>query len=291
MLSSSGSVTNPVEIPATGLLIGTPASINANVLPQILACEVEPFEDKTSETILIAYGNSLNDEVKNSKLSSEQIANIVKNETDTESASSNLGKTVEEQEEKQNITNTQANTANTVSNTNSVNSNTNVTSQVNTTSNSKQAAATAKSTSEKPKEENQKELSFQMPIEGEVVREFAQDNLVYSDTLEEWVTHSGIDIKAEKTTIVQAAEDGTVKTIKNDPRYGLTIVIEHENGFQTVYANLLSSEFVTEGEKVIKGQSIGTVGNTAAFESVDEPHLHFEVLKDMVQVDPSIYVK
>ena len=240
---------------------------------------------------LIAYGNSLNDEVNNSKLSSEQIANIVKNETDTESASSNLGKTVEEQEEKQNITNTQANTANTVSNTNSVNSNTNVTSQVNTTSNSKQAAATAKSTSEKPKEENQKELSFQMPIEGEVVREFAQDNLVYSDTLEEWVTHSGIDIKAEKTTIVQAAEDGTVKTIKNDPRYGLTIVIEHENGFQTVYANLLSSEFVTEGEKVIKGQSIGTVGNTAAFESVDEPHLHFEVLKDMVQVDPSIYVK
>ena len=45
----------------------------------------------------------------------------------------------------------------------------------------------------------------------------------------------GIDIKAEKTTVVKAAEEGTVKSIKNDPRYGLTIVIEHENNFQTVY--------------------------------------------------------
>ena len=54
LLGSFLSVTNPVEIPATGFLIGTPASINANVLPQILACDVEPFEDNTSDTTLIA---------------------------------------------------------------------------------------------------------------------------------------------------------------------------------------------------------------------------------------------
>ena len=100
-----------------------------------------------------------------------------------------------------------------------------------------------------------------------------------------------MDIKAEKTTVVKAAESGTVKTIKNDPRYGLTVIIEHANGFQTVYSNLLTSEFVVEGEKVEKGQSIGTVGNTAAFEIADEPHLHFEVLKDFTQVDPNIYLK
>lgn len=134
-------------------------------------------------------------------------------------------------------------------------------------------------------------LSFQKPVEGEIVREFATDNLTFSETLQEWVTHNGIDIKADKTTVVQAAEDGTIKSIKNDPRYGLTIVIEHEDGFQTIYANLLSSEFVTEGEKVIKGQSIGTVGNTAVFESADEPHLHFEIIKDSNYVDPSLYLK
>ena len=55
------SVTNPVDIPATGFLIGTPASIKANVLPHILACDVEPFELNTSDTTLIAYGNSSSD--------------------------------------------------------------------------------------------------------------------------------------------------------------------------------------------------------------------------------------
>ena len=43
---------------ATGSLIGTPAAISASVLPQILPCDVEPFEDNTSETTLIVYGNS-----------------------------------------------------------------------------------------------------------------------------------------------------------------------------------------------------------------------------------------
>ena len=52
------SVTKPVDIPATGFFIGTPASIKDNVLPHILACEVDPFELRTSETTLIAYGNS-----------------------------------------------------------------------------------------------------------------------------------------------------------------------------------------------------------------------------------------
>ena len=46
-----------------------------------------------------------------------------------------------------------------------------------------------------------------------------------------------------------------------------------------------------EGEKVSTGQTIGTVGNTATFEIADESHLHFEILKDNIQVDPTIYIK
>ena len=135
------------------------------------------------------------------------------------------------------------------------------------------------------------ELNFAFPVEGEIVREFAIDNLVYSETLQEWTTHTGIDMKAEKTTVVKSAEEGRVKTIKNDPRYGLTVIVEHDGGYQTVYSNLLTSEFVVEGEKIKKGQSIGTVGNTAALEIADEPHLHFEIIKDSVHIDPSIYLK
>ncbi len=71
----------------------------------------------------------------------------------------------------------------------------------------------------------------------------------------------------------------------------MTIVVEHANGYKTVYANLLTSEFVVEGEKVEKGQSLGTVGNTAVFEIADEPHLHFEILKDSMPVNPSDFIK
>ena len=128
-----------------------------------------------------------------------------------------------------------------------------------------------------------------MPVEGEIIKEFANTNLVYSNTLGEWVTHNGIDIKADKTTVVKAAEKGTVKSIKNDPRYGLTIVIEHTNDYSTVYSNLLSAEFVVEGEEVEKGQTIGTVGNTATFEIADDPHLHFEILHNSENLDPELY--
>lgn len=132
---------------------------------------------------------------------------------------------------------------------------------------------------------------FKYPVEGEISVEYAKDKLVFSNTLNEWVIHPGIDIKANKTDLVKASSAGTVRAIKNDPRYGLTVVIEHANGFSTVYANLLTAEFVSVGENVTGGQTIGTVGNVAAFEIMDEPHLHFEILKDGEQIDPSMYLK
>lgn len=140
--------------------------------------------------------------------------------------------------------------------------------------------------------QTEKEPSFINPVEdGEMMREFAKENLVYSETLTEWITHLGVDIKAPKTTVVKAAEAGEVESIKNDPRYGLTVIIKHTNNYKTVYSNLLTAEFVSVGDKVTAGQSIGTVGNSAAFEIADEPHLHFEIIKDNEKVDPTLYVK
>ena len=144
---------------------------------------------------------------------------------------------------------------------------------------------------EKEEKNNKRELVFSYPVEGEIIREYAKDNLVYSETLKEWITHTGIDIKADKTTVVKAVEEGTVTAIKNDPRFGTTVIIEHSDGFETRYANLLTAEFVTIGEKVTKGQTIGTVGNTAAFEVMDDYHLHFELLKDGEYQDPSVFLK
>lgn len=243
---------------------------------------------------LFLYSKSLSDDVKNSTMSLEKMANITNNNIqNTESASTEIGKSVEESKNEINTANT-ANTTNQANTTNKVQT-TNTTNQIkenttNTTKSTNTANVKTNTKDAQPKE-TKKELSFTKPVDGEVVREFAQDNLVYSETLKEWTTHAGMDIKADKTTVVKAAEAGTVKSIKNDPRYGLTIVIEHDDNFQSVYSNLLTSEFVVEGEKVEKGQSIGTVGNTAVFEIADESHLHFEIWKDSLPVDPSIYIK
>ena len=263
---------------------------------------------------LLMYSRSLNNEVQESKLSADKIASLVDgNNSNSQSASTSIGKSVEEKENETSKaqTNNESSNSNSTSSTNSNLANNvtnNITNNVKTDKTNSSANELNKSTStnksskkkkktnsqaatDKKEATNQKELSFEKPVEGEITKEFAKENLIYSQTLQEWTTHVGIDIQAQKTTVVKAAEAGTVKTIKNDPRYGLTIVIEHQNGFETVYANLLTSEFVTEGEKVTKGQSIGTVGNTAVFEVADEAHLHFEILKDSIQVDPSIYLK
>ena len=210
---------------------------------------------------------------------------ITENNEEAESVSTQIGKTVEEssQESKQeeesvaSSTNTEeeyeAKEENTTETANEITSNETV----------------------KPKEgkkvETEKDISFSMPVEGEIVRGFAKDSLVYSQTLQEWIVHQAIDIKANSRDVVKAAADGKVSAIKSDPRYGLTVIIEHEGGFKTVYSNLLTAEFVVEGEQVKQGQTLGTVGSSATFEISDEPHLHFEMLKDSEYVDPTIYIK
>ncbi len=245
---------------------------------------------------LLIYSQSLVEDVKEGTLSTEQLASLVNRTTEntsveegTEDASTEMGRSVNEvqneiENKTSNTTNT-TNTTNTSKSTNTVNK-TNTTKKTNTTN-----TLTTSTTQKTEKQEKVEELKFVKPVEGEISKEYAKENLLFSETLQEWTVHTGLDIKADKTTVVKSAEAGVVKSIKNDPRYGLTIVVEHANGFQTVYANLLTSEFVVEGEKVEKEQSLGTVGNTSAFESADEPHLHFEIIKDNLQVDPSIYLK
>ena len=241
------------------------------------------------------YSSSVNKNAK--QFTSEQIASLVPNNTEddttseAESASSSIGKSVDESKNTTNNSTNNTVTNNTTKQSNTTNATTNTASKSVSKSKKDAENLTKQDNTTKSTTKETKEISFVKPVEGDVIREFAKDNLVYSETLQEWVTHLGIDIKANKTTVVKASADGTVKSIKNDPRYGLTIIIDHDNGYQTIYSNLLTTEFVVEGEKVKQGQSIGTVGNTAVFEISDESHLHFEILKDSEQLDPNIYIK
>lgn len=251
---------------------------------------------------------------------SERTSNVTEEtqkEENTENASTSIGKTVEEQTEQGTLikedseenetanTNTtnNASTSNTENTTNTSTTNT-ATSEANTNETNTTNAQNAQN-EEQPKEEpknettetqeqvteTKQEVTFIKPTDGEIIGEFAKDNLIYSETLKEWITHTAVDIKADKTSVIKSSADGIVKSIVNDPRYGLTVIIEHDDGYETVYSNLLTAEFVVEGEEVSQGQTIGTAGNTASFESSMDCHLHFELLKDGEYLDPTIYLK
>ena len=127
------------------------------------------------------------------------------------------------------------------------------------------------------------------PLRGDVLTAFSMEELVYSPTLGDWRTHNGVDIAAQQGTTVLAASAGAVLSVTDDPLMGTTVVLEHDNGYQTTYANLQAKPNVEAGDPVSAGQIIGAVGTTAAAES-GQPHLHFAVTKDGKAVDPNEYL-
>jgi murein DD-endopeptidase MepM/ murein hydrolase activator NlpD len=94
--------------------------------------------------------------------------------------------------------------------------------------------------------------------------------------------HNGIDIIASRNTPVKAAEEGTVIFTGRKGRLGKTIVIKHSDNMKTIYGHL-NRYHVQSGQKVLKGQNIGGVGNTGRSTA---PHLHFTILVDEKAVDP-----
>ena len=218
---------------------------------------------------------------------SESNTSIEENQTneDSESASSSIGKTVEDSQNTDIEANNQDdNTADSNSTDNTANENT--TSTNNAVTNDSQTDNQANTADSN----NNVQPSFIMPVDGEIMKGFSKENLVFSETLQEWITHLALDIKANSRDVVKCSADGTVKAIKSDPRYGLTVIVEHSAGFQTIYSNLLTAEFIVEGEQVTQGQTLGTIGSTAVFEIADESHLHFEMLLNSEYVDPSLYI-
>ena len=251
-----------------------------------------------SQIIAKRSGIKINNTQKIAQSNESSMINIISN---TQEVTSQIGKSVNDIRKNE--------TTDSKANENKENKTNNESKQNNTSTDTKVAINTSKAEEKNSKNENSekdsqnqesaentetketKDPSFAKPVEGEKQKDYSKDNLVYSSTLQEWTVHNGIDFSAEKTDVVKASADGKIKSIKNDPRYGLTVVIEHENGFETIYSSLLTAEFVTVGEEVKQGQTIATVGNTATFEIADNTHLHFEMKQNGENVDPNIYLK
>ncbi len=129
------------------------------------------------------------------------------------------------------------------------------------------------------------------PLRGAVVSAFSVDALRYDETMGDWRTHAGVDLAAEVGTQVMAASAGKVTSVEDNPLMGTTVVIEHDGGYVTTYANLQTVPAVKAGDTVTAGQIIGAVGSTALAEAALPSHLHFAVEKDGDAIDPQSFLK
>ena len=127
------------------------------------------------------------------------------------------------------------------------------------------------------------------PVSGEIVKPYSMDALIHSETMDDYRTHSGVDLAADLAAPVLAYTDGVVKSITKDTFMGVTIELEHDYGLSSFYMNLDNQlpEDIVVGAHVRAGDVIGAVGSTALLEIVEAPHLHFEIRVNGKLIDPA----
>jgi murein DD-endopeptidase MepM/ murein hydrolase activator NlpD len=99
--------------------------------------------------------------------------------------------------------------------------------------------------------------------------------------------HPGIDLAVPVGSDVRAAGGGVVRQLGEDPSYGLFVMVQHPQGYQTMYGHL-SRVLVTRNDPVSAGQVIALSGNTGRSTA---PHLHFEIRRGGRSIDPLTLVR
>ncbi|MGC9359950.1 MAG: peptidoglycan DD-metalloendopeptidase family protein [Anaerolineae bacterium] len=116
--------------------------------------------------------------------------------------------------------------------------------------------------------------SFAWPMSGYITQQY-------------WSQHQAIDIGAAKGTPIYASDSGYVSYVQfSDSGYGNMAMIDHRNGYVTLYAHM-SIVIVDTGQSISKGQLVGYCGSTG---NSTGPHLHFEVIENGVKRNPLVYL-
>ena len=126
--------------------------------------------------------------------------------------------------------------------------------------------------------------TFILPLSGDVDRRFSLSP-VYDETMEDWRIHKGVDFLCQQGDEVKSIGNGKVVKVISDPSWGYCIDVDYGK-FTARYCGLQQGTTVIIDDTVSKGDIIGKV-STSPCEGKQESHLHFEIVRDGVWIDPA----
>ncbi|MDD6275871.1 MAG: M23 family metallopeptidase [Clostridia bacterium] len=124
---------------------------------------------------------------------------------------------------------------------------------------------------------------FLLPINGKVTKDYSDEKMVYSKTMNDWRTHDGTDFSGKTGDKIIAIQDGRVSAVYNDALWGDVIEITHGGKMSAKYCGVKTT--LKENDSVEQGQVIGTLTEIPT-ESKDGAHLHLEITVDGTSADP-----
>ena len=122
------------------------------------------------------------------------------------------------------------------------------------------------------------------PVDGEIIKPFSFETQQYSKTMGDWRVHLGVDISGEEGDAVSSVGNGKVSKVISDTKWGYIIEIDYGT-FTARYCGISQDGAVGIDQKVTTGEIIGTLCAIPC-EALDGVHLHLEIIKDSVNIDP-----
>ncbi|MBR5409805.1 MAG: M23 family metallopeptidase [Clostridia bacterium] len=143
--------------------------------------------------------------------------------------------------------------------------------------------ATAEPASDEPTEAVS--IRFQLPLGVEIGKDYSMGVPVFSETMNDWRTHNGVDFTGSAGDAVQTIAPGTVASVVKDPLWGNVVTVDHGGGVISTLSGLADAGLVSAGSYVSAGDVIGTVGEIPV-ERGDGAHIHLEIRVNGALRDP-----
>ena len=129
------------------------------------------------------------------------------------------------------------------------------------------------------------DISYSSPLGFTTGKDYSMGIPVFSQTMNDYRTHNGVDFQGIKGENVKTPAEGIVTSVTKDAVWGNTVTIDHRNGVTSSISGLSDEALISVGAEVYSDTIIGVVG-TIPIESADDNHIHLEMRVNGELVDP-----